>query len=256
MRYFKSASTGFFVAAVFLISPSASSAEKIKIAHKFTGSFLTNEAGASLVQPPYIQIIRSADGLDYILARFERLRNRTTRSRIIKLRKKLSRVDYEKQMIIGVFSQPMDNYKITLKKVTFDPENQVIGVDVKYLHKIKTFSIPPKKSVHYVLVVIPKMRYPVILQAREETTKKKRSTARKTVTVTGRLMPLTGNDLQLVPVKVRKGSKNSYYIRGAQTDAIAQYIGKVITLKGTVSREQYSPYEFDFFVEKVVKVHR
>lgn len=230
-------------------------ARKIKISRTITGSLLTNVAGSSVSQPPYIQVIRSREGFDYLMGRFERLKNRITRKRLNRLKAQMRGFDYDKSMLIGVFSQPMDNYKIKLEKVTIDPGGKAIDVKVTYRHKIRSLRIPPKKSIHYLFVVIPKSDFPVILSATQMAVSgKKKSKLAKVVTVTGRLMALTGNDLQLVPVVIRRGRKNSYYIRGDQALSLNQHVGKVVTLKGMVSHERNSPYEWDFTVSKVVKI--
>jgi len=58
----------------------------------------------------------------------------------------------------------------------------------------------------------------------------------------------------MVPVVIKRGNKNSYYIKGAQAEPLMKYAGKVVTLQGTVSRERNSPYEWDLTVIKIVKV--
>lgn len=232
---------------------------KIKVIRQFNGSFLTNVAGSSLTRPPYIQVIRSRDGLEYLLARFEKLKNRITQRRINKLRAKLKNFNFNKHMIVGVFSQPMDNYKMKMERVEKDSVGKAIELFVNYRHKIKINRIPPKKSIHYILAVIPKSDYPVIMTTTEMVpakSKKQKNQKKlaKLITVTGRLMALRDNDLQLVPVVIKRGKKNSYYIRGAQTEKLEAYIGKVVTLQGTVSHERNSPYEWDFTMKKIVKI--
>lgn len=244
---------GALLALVLFAGPAAA-AEEVPVTRRIEGSFLTNVAGSSLTQPPYIQVIRSREGLEYLLAGFERHKNRITKTRIDNLRKRLSRLDYEKQMVVGVFSQPMDNYKISVNGILMNEKNKSVEVKVSYRHKMVNYSIPPKKSIHYVLSVIPKSDYPVILKADQVTTSG-RAKETRIVTVTGRLMPLRDDGLQLVPVVIKRGNKNSYYINGPKTEALAKHIGKVVTLEGAVSHERDSPYEWDFMVKKIVKVH-
>ena len=76
-----------------------------------------------------------------------------------------------------------------------------------------------------------------------------------TITVTGRLMPWTDTVYQLIPVKIRRGNRNSYYIRGDKVEELTPYLGKVITLAGTISHERDGPYESDLNVKKLVKVY-
>jgi hypothetical protein len=241
--------------AALFISPPTTSAKPVpvKIIKQLNGSLLTNVAGTSASQPPYIQIIRSLDGLDYALSQFDRLQNRITTTRIARIKQQLSRVDFDSQMVVGVFSQPMDNFVITIDKVEADREESFVSVFITYAHIIQSYSIPPKKSIEYVLMILPKSLDPVILRA----TEMKNNVAgvdAKLITVTGRLMPLSDGELQLVPVVIKRGSKNSHYIRGAQSEKLLRYLGKVVTLQGSVSHDTDSPYEFELTVEKVVKV--
>ncbi len=232
-----------------------SEAKSVPIVRKIEGSFLTNVAGSSVTQPPYIQVMRSREGFDYAINGFERLKNRITQSRINYLKKQLKGLDFTKYMLVGVFSQPMDNYKMTLNRISVDDYNSSIEVSISYRHKIQNLRIPPKKSIHYVLVVVRKSDLPVILQATELVSSKNRKPA-KLITVTGRLMDFSGgSDLQLVPVVIKRGSKNSYYIKGEQAGPLRQYISKVVTLQGTVSRERNSPYEWDLTVMSIVKIY-
>lgn len=244
-----------FALILTMVITAPAQATKIKITTKIKGAFLTTVAGSSTSQPPYIQVIRSREGLDYLLGRFKKHKSRVTRNRLKKLERKLSKVNFEKYMVVGVFSKPMDNFKMKISNATIDTDEKMIELKVTYQHKIRTYQIPPKKSIHYLIAVIEKSDYPVILQATQlVASKKKNAPPEKVVTVTGRLMPLSGANLQLVPVVIRRGKKNSYYIRGAQTETLEKHVGKVITLQGTVSHERNSPYEWDFTVNKVVKI--
>ncbi len=247
-----------FLSAIFLAPAVFASEENhVKVIRQYSGSFLTNVAGSSLTRPPYIQAIRSKDGLEYLLGGFEKLKNRITQRRINKLRGQLKKLDFSKHMLVGVFSQPMDNYKMKIEKVVKDTAGNAIELIVNYQHQIKSNRIPPKKSIHYMLAVIPKSDYPVVLMATEMVpakSKKRKAKLAKLITVTGRLMALRGNDLQLVPVVIKRGKKHSYYIRGEQTGKLEEHLGKVVTLQGTVSHERNSPYEWDLTVNKVVKV--
>lgn len=243
------AASAFF----FIFAAQESFAEDVQVKRKLSGTFLTNVAGSSVNQPPYIQVIRSKEGLEYLLSEFERHKNRITKSRVDSIRKKLSGLDYDRNMLVGVFSQPMDNYRLSLDKMTLDTESKAIDVEVSYQHKIKNYRIPPKKSIYYTLAVIPKSDYPVILDAKEIVSSKNKPDA-KLITITGRLMPISDDGLQLVPVVIKRGNKNSYYIKGDQAEPLSRHLGKVVTLQGTVSRERNSPYEWDFTVKRIVKI--
>lgn len=254
---------GFFraLAVVFIVAPlvlqsGAAEAGSVKIHRKIKGSFLTNVAGSSVSQPPYIQVIRSRDGLDYTLSRFGKLKNKITQRRIDYLQRQLAGLDFDKVMIIGIFSQPMDNFNISVGDVTVDDGRGAMEVEVSYTHKIKNLRIPPKKSIHYTLLITPKSDLPVTLKAIERVRSKKRKDA-KLITVTGRVMKYGGGEeLQLVPVVIKRGNKNSYFLKGGMADSLFEHTGKVVTLRGTLSRERNSPYEFDLTVKKIVKVFR
>lgn len=247
----------FFATALF---SGVSSAEKVRVFKKASGSFITSVAGTSVTQAPYIQIIRSANGFDYTFLKFDRIKNKITKSRLKKLRKKIANVDFNKQMIVAIFSHPTDNYRMAIKSINYKQDDGFIQVDVTYQHNIRNYRIQPKKSIHYALAVIPKKPFPVVMSAKEEVSKKNKGKAKKAskaITVTGRLMALaSGEGLQLVPVKIRRGSKNSYYIKGKQAEELEEFIGKVITLEGVASRDRDGPYEFDLEVKKVVKVNK
>ena len=257
--YKKSFRSGSFFLWLFILTvlaPFAASAEKIRISKKYEGSLITSVVGTSVTQEPYIQVIRSTSGLDYTFLKFERIKNLTTKSRLRILRRKIAKVDFEKQMIVAIFSRPTDNYKMGIKSLAYSSDEGYISVDVTFKHRIANYSIAPKKSIHYILAVIPKNPFPVVMIAKE-TLSKKNTKVTKAITVKGRLMALLpGEGLQLIPVKIRRGSKNSYYIKGKQAEDLEEFIGKVITLRGVASRDTDGPYEFDFSVDKVVKVYR
>lgn len=241
--------------AAVLLYVSGASAAAIPITQKVEGSFLTNQAGVSATQPPYIQTLRSREGLEYTLNRIDKLKNRVTHQRVETLRKILSGVNYDTHMILAVFSQPMDNYIMSISSITMDREGRAIEVNLTYRHDLRPVAIPPVKSIHYLMMVIPRSDLPVILNASEVTVTPARRPAR-VVTVTGRLMKFSGGEtLQLVPPVISRENKNSYYIRGKQAATLNKHIGKVITLKGAVSQERNSPYEWDLDVHEVVKVY-
>ncbi len=247
---------------VLLFAPIAEGATgNLPVLQKASGQFLTNVAGTSVTQPPYIQVMRSREGFEYTLSQFSSLKNRITQQRIKDVRRRFAKVDWSKQMVIGLFSPPMDNYNLKLTSLSRQgrdgPDSRDAGTivaEVSYRHVVKTYAIPPKKTIEYQMLVVEKSDLPVILRATEEVVRNGNA-GRKELNVTGRLMPLTGDDLQLVPVVIKRGNKNCYYIRGEQALRLEQYIGRVITLRGTVSPERNSPYEFELDVEKVLKLY-
>ncbi len=239
-----------------ILSAQLSIAKSVRIYRKHSGSFLTNVVGSSVTEPPYIQVIRSRDGFDHFISKYERLKNRTTQRRIDKLRSNFYWLDYRRYMIIGIFTKPMDNYELKLNRIDKSDDGKVIEAHVTYKHKVRAMHIPPKKSVHYIMVAVKKSNLPVLLLAdtKENNGKKKPN---EQVTVTGRLMTISGSaDLQLVPTRIKRGNKDSYFIKGDQAESLRKHAGKVVTLRGTVSHETDSPYEWDLTVDDVKKVYR
>jgi hypothetical protein len=244
-----------FIALLVSISAPVTAEASISISREMSGSFITNVRGSSVTRPPYIQVIRSREGLEYTLSRFERFMKKVTQRRIDKLRKRLSNINYEKNMLVCIFSQPMDNFDLKIKSLSETEDGSAIEAFVSYRHKIKNIRIPPFKSIHYVMALVPKSDLPVILRSEEIVSSKNKKDTKK-VTVTGRLMLLNnGTDLQLVPVVIKRGSKSSYYVRGAQAEPLLKHVGKVVTLQGAVSIERDSPYEWDLTVARVVKIY-
>ncbi len=235
---------------LFVASPAF--AANIKVKTRISDQIPTNVLGTSLTAPPNVQVIRSQRGVDHFLSKYRSFNNRPSYSKIKKLEKQLNAVNFEKYMIIAVLSQPMDNYKLSIKKIKL--EDDVIIVDATYRHHLKNYRIPPKKSIYYAISVVEKMPQPVLLEAKMVKVRS-RTKAGKKVTVTGRLMRYKQAAYQLVPVKIRRGKKNSYYITGEKKDELTPYLGKVITLAGTVSHEKNSPYEHDLHVDKLVKAY-
>lgn len=228
------------------------SAEKIPIKSRFHDFLNTNVKGTSLAAPPYIQVIRSERGASHMLSRFKKIKNRGTQVRVKRLQKLINNVDFSKQMVVAVFSRPTDNYKMKLKKIVL--EDDILKVYVNYSHKLKNYRRPPMKSIHYEMAVVDKMTNPALLEIKKITIKSKVKENKK-VTVTGRLMEYTKSAFQLVPVNIKRGNKNSYYIRGDIVAELAPYLGRVITLSGTVSHERDSPYESELTVTKLVKAY-
>ncbi|GMT42860.1 MAG: hypothetical protein IEMM0002_1271 [bacterium] len=237
-----------------LIAVTAASAwaEPIKVRNRFHNSMPTNVLGTSLSSSPHVQVIRSKRGAAHLLNRFKVINNRTTQRRLRKLKRQLRYVNFSKYMVIAVLSQPTDNYQLKIKKVSL--ENDVITVAVSYKHELKEYDIPPQKSIHYEMVMVKKHTQPVLLEAHSVKVKNKVKETQE-VTVTGRLMPWKKEVYQLVPVKIRRGKKNSYYIRGENLEELTPYLGRVVTLKGSVSHERDGPYESDLTVQKVIRVY-
>ena len=234
------------------IIASAAWAKPVGIKSRFQDSLTTNVMGTSLTTPPYIQVLRSKRGAAHMLNRFKAFNNLSAVRSLRKLKRQMRHINYDKRMVIAVLSQPMDNYELKVNKIEL--VDDVINVKVSYKHELKNYQIPPKKSIHFVMVVVDKMPQPAVLETRQIKVKTTTKESKK-VTVTGRLMLWTDSAYQLIPVRIRRGKKQSYYIRGEKLEELEQYLGKVITLAGTISHERDGPYESELTVQKVVKVY-
>lgn len=243
---------GVFTITLALIIASSAWAKPVGIKQRFQDSFPTNVMGTSVAAPPYIQVIRSERGAAHLLNRFKAFNNLTATVRLRKLKRQLRSVNFDRRMVIAVLSQPMDNYELKVNKVKL--EEDLIKVVVSYRHKLQNYRIPPKKSIYYVMVVVEKMPQPAVLETKQIKVKTKTKETMK-VTVTGRLMQWKDSVYQLVPVRIRRGKKQSYYIRGENLAELTPYLGKVITVAGTISHERDGPYESELTVHKVVKVY-
>jgi len=244
----------FFVTVVlvFFLSAPSFAASRIKLRQRISDRIQTNVLGTSIASAPNIQVIRSKDGAEYLINKYRGFHNLSSNSKLHKLKRQLRAIDYSKYMVISVISEPMDNYKLKIKNVEI--ESDIIVVNASYRHQLKNYRIPPKKSIYYSMAVVKKMHQPVLLEAKQIKVKA-RAKARTEVTVTGRLMQYTENSYQLIPVRIRRGKKNSYYIESHKNSQLASYLGKVVTLRGSVSHEKNSPYEHDLDVERLVKAY-
>ena len=168
--------------------------------------------------------------------------------------REISMLNHGLEMIISVLSPPIDNYKLKLVDVRSKEEEPYVEVQVNYTHRLVNYRIPPFKSIYYLMIIVPKNSSPVVLKPVHVQSKKAKKQKSKTVKVTGKLLRGTNDDLHLIPLKINRGSKNSYYIRGTQAKELEPHIGKVVTLEGEISREKDGPYESDLTVTRIVKV--
>ncbi|MFQ5559168.1 MAG: hypothetical protein ACE5FU_01100 [Nitrospinota bacterium] len=237
---------------VLLLSPALSEGKRLKIFKKYKDSIQTNILGTSETTPPYVKVIRSKKAVSYMLREFEEIKNYGGVGKVRQLKKKLNRINFNKHMLIAVLTQPIDNYSMKVIRTNKNLKNKRVEIDVVYSHRNKSYNIPPKKSIYYAMIVVPKSDLPVMPKLIE-----KRARARKKdkpVYVTGRLLYWKYSDLQLVPVKIKRKKSIIYYIKGRQVKRLEKYVGRVVKLKGKVIRDQDSPYQKDLEVEKVVKI--
>lgn len=243
----------FIFISFLLLIPNYLHAKQLKIKKEFKGSLITNILGTSETFPPYVKIIRSKEGMKYMLREFKQIRNYTVYGKTKQLERELNKINFVKNMLISVMTQPVDNYSLKVTKAKNNTNEKRIEIFVTYSHKNRAYDIPPKKSIYYHMIVVNKSDLPIMLNLNNISSKKKMK--KYPVSVTGRLLYWKYSDLQLIPVKIRKRKNIIYYIKGNQVKWLEKYVGRVVTLKGILSRDQYSPYEKDMIVDKVLKVH-
>lgn len=235
------------------ISNLSAEEKRVPIIKEFKNSLQTNLIGTSENSPPYVKIIRSKAGVEYMLNDFKRIRNYAAADKIRMLEKELSRINFNELILIAIMTQPMDNYTLDLKGVFINEKEKKLEVIVDYRHLERSYDLSPKKSIYYHMIVTKKFDLPVFLKVKNLQYKKALA-SNPSVFVTGRLLYWKYEDLQLVPLKIVRKKSKICYIKGRQTLKLEKYVGKVVTLKGKISRESDSPYEADLEVEKVVEV--
>jgi len=236
-----------------VIRPSAAMAEKFPIISVNDGSFTTHVSESPSTQPPYIQVVRSSDGLDNVLSQFERLRGSHARYTLDNIRRKYGKLDYSQKMLLTIFTQPASGYSMRVTKAEKDESGGVIKVEVKYSISSTAYKAL-KKSVYFILLVTPKSDLPVMLITEQE--KKGKVKARKMVEVTGVLMEYGGGKIQLVAYSKSKGKRKTYYIKEPDMETLAPLIGMKVTLEGEEVRREISAYEKELIYERVVQVEQ
>lgn len=237
---------------LFFLNPALAEEKKIAVIKEIKDSLRTNIIGTSENSPPYVKIIRSKAGLEYLLNDFKRIRNYAVFDKVTALERELSRINFNDLMLIAILTQPMDNYTLDVKGVFKNDSEKKLEVRVDYGHIERNYDIPPKKSIYYHMLVINKNNLPIFLKVKNLQNRKALA-SNPSVFVTGRLLFWKYQDLQLVPLKIQRKKSKIYYIKGKQALKLEKYVGKVVTLKGKVSNENDSPYELDLEVEKVVE---
>ncbi|MEK6591052.1 MAG: hypothetical protein AABZ11_10280 [Nitrospinota bacterium] len=227
--------------------------KKVAVIKEFKDSLQTNIIGTSENSPPYVKIIRSKAGVEHMMNDFKRIRNYAVHDKITLLEKELTKTNFNNHMLIAILTQPIDNFIIDFKGVFINKIEKKLEVMVDYRHIERSYDIPPKKSIYYHMIVIKKNDLPVFLRVRNLQHKKILESS-PSIIVSGRLLYWKYQDLQLVPLKIKRKKSTIYYIKGRQAIKLEKYVGKVVTLKGKISRENDSPYEADLEVEKLVEV--
>jgi len=233
-----------------MFAPLSVNAADMQIYKEFKGHLTTNIRGTSASIPPHVKVIRSREGMTHFLDKLREIRNYPVHLKVNQLESELKRVNFDQYMLVAVMTEPIDNYSISVSKVL--EKDGALQVYVNYSHINKNDDIPGKKSVYYNILMLKKSDMPVMLKLNNLSGKKKNDVP---VDLTGRLLYWKYSDLQLVPHKGRSKKSVIYYIKGPQAKKFEKYVGRVVTLKAVISRDQDSPYEKDIVVEKVTKVH-
>ena len=254
MRINTSIFSHIILSIIIILYSSPSEGAKIRIYKELKDSIKTNILGTSETFPPYVKVIRSKEGVEYMLREFRQIRNYSGFGKVKVLEKELKKINFERYMLIAVMTQPVDNYSLKITKAQINNRKKRLELTVRYNHTNRAYNIPPKKSIYYHMIAVKKSGLPVMLDLIKNSKRKKKEKAPKSVYVTGRLLYWKYSDLQLVPVKIKKRKSIIYYIKGRQVKKVEKYVGRVVTLKGTIVRDQNSPYEKDLNVEKVVKI--
>jgi len=238
---------------LFFCNSASAESRKVAVIKEIKDSLKTNIIGTSESSPPYVKIIRSKAGLDYLLNDFKKIRNYAVFDKVTALEKELSRINFNNLMLIAILTQPIDNYTLNVEGVFKNESEKKIEIIVDYRHIERKYDIPPKKSIYYHMLVMNKTDLPIFLKIKNLQNRKVLA-SKSSVFVTGRLLFWKYQDLQLVPLKIKRKKSKIYYIKGKQALKLEKYVGKVVTLQGKISNENDSPYELDLEVEKVIEV--
>jgi len=240
------------IAALLWLASSSASGAPLQIFLQEEGYLKTNLSGEPNPRPPFIQVVRTAEGLDYALARYERMKDRYMSGRLEAIRKKFGKIDFSQRMLIMVLSQPLDHFKMNLERVEQDGEDSVIRVKVRYRHDARLGRRSGQKNVYYIIIAIPKSGQPALIDAIDDGAK--RTVEQKPEEVTGILMEYGEGKVQLVVEKIKRGNKSTYYVKGADMEALKEHFGKVVTIEGYVKPEGLSAYEREMTYLRLVKV--
>ncbi len=231
------------------------SPKKIKILKEYHGNFITNVKGIGESKPPYVRVVRSKKGINYLFNKFRKIRNLITHNKALYLERKLLKTNFSSKMVIAILSFPTDNYKITNIKIIEHENEKNIEVKVSYFHKNASYSIPPFKAIFYKFYVIKQSHLPVVLTAELINKKNPKKKKKSLTTMYGTLQKWGEQGEQLALINKSKRKKRVFYLKGTLLDELEQYVGKFIALRGEVTLDSESIYEADFLVTKIVKIY-
>lgn len=233
------------------------STKKIKILKEYQGKFVTTVKGLGQNQPPYLRVVRSKDGINYLFNKFRKIRNLVTHNKALLLERKLLKTNFSSKMVIAILSFPTDNYQIQKTKIIEFENKQEIEVKISYFHKSIKYSIPPFKSIFYKFYIIKQSNSPVVLSADPVYKKPTIKNKIPSITVYGTLQKWGEQNKQLALINKSKRKKRVYYINieGTLLNELEKHIGKFMALRGIATLDSESIYESDFLVEKIVKIY-
>ena len=91
---------------LFFYDPALAEEKKIAVIKEIKDSLKTNIIGTSENTPPYVKIIRSKAGLEYLINDFKKIRNYIVFDKVIALERELSKINFNDLMLIAILTQP------------------------------------------------------------------------------------------------------------------------------------------------------
>jgi len=255
----------FIVALFFLIHPPGAlcankkqalqtQGQRMRILREWKGSLPTVNKGLGKDRPPYIKVFRDSEGLLFQIQKFRKIRNRITHARVTKLSKELRQIDFSRDMVVGIFSLPMDNCSFSVKRVI--RANDRITVNLAYRHKVRSYSILPNLKIYYRIIIVKKNDLPVLLKVGTPPPKKKRELAEKRLQTIDGTLKRWENVRDSIGLERRiKGKEHLYYIRDPRwIRELTPSLGKRIRVKGYILQAPGSIYEAEIKIREVIKI--
>jgi len=238
-----------------ILAAGAAQAEEFRALQIEEGTFRTNLAGEPNFRPPFVQVIRTQEGLDYVLAQYERMKDRYIAERMNQLKRQFGKINFNENMLIAVLSQPLDRFSMRYLGMDKSKGAGPITVRVSYYFDGRMTGKSGQKTVYFIFLVTPKTGQPVLLEAKSEGSPQKAEN-KPPQRVTGQLMEYGNGKAQLVVETRGRGKKSAYYIKNVDLEMLRPYFGKRVTIEGIVKPEGLSAYEREISFIKIVKTLR
>jgi len=236
---------------ILIVSPIPASAKAVRIFQQDEGYFTTNLSGEPNLRPPYLRAIRSTEEFDRFLGQYETLKGRYDEYRLGQVKRKFRKFNYQGKMLIAIFSQPLDQFSMSLKSV--EEEEDLLTVNMTYRHERLMGRSSNRKKVFFLIIAVPKSSAPIMLNATE--VKVKRNNNIKPSQMTGLLMEYGDGQVQLVVETKKRGKKSTYYIKDPDYGVLQSHFGKKVTIEGYIKPEGLSAYEWEMTFKDLVKVY-